>query len=71
MTIAYSALGSAGISTSCTLGLCGNADGRGIFFDLLEGFVMNELQSCFSGELAFLIAERVIAERVPVTGRIE
>jgi hypothetical protein len=43
-----------------------------MFFERLEGFVMNELQSFLLGEPAFgLERERVIELREPVTGRME
>lgn len=55
---------------SCTLGLWGSADGRGILFEREPPVVMNELQSFLSGELT-VATERVILESTPLTGRIE
>ena len=41
-----------------------------MFFDLVAPFVINELQSFFSGKSLFAV-EREMRERFPVTGRIE
>ena len=60
--MAYSALGSIGISMWPTLGVWGRHDGRGILFDLEPPVVMNELQSCVSGKFGF-VSDGVVLER--------
>jgi hypothetical protein len=53
MTIAYSALGSVGIATSATEGVCGKVEGRGILFDREVPPVEKMLASFHMGELVF------------------
>lgn len=70
MTIAYSAVGSVGISISAVDGVCGSVEGRGILFEREVPPVENILQSFLLGESKFEI-DRDMLEREPVTGRIE
>jgi hypothetical protein len=65
-TMAYSAVGSAGISISATDGVCGSVEGRGILFDReapcetkLASFVVRESK---------LAIERAKLVRVALTG---
>jgi hypothetical protein len=54
ITIAYSALGSVGIATSATEGVCGKVEGRGILFDREVPPVEKMLASFRMGELMFM-----------------
>ena len=68
--MAYSALGSVGVTTSATEGVCGSVDGRGILFDFEVPPIENILQSFLLGECVFAI-DRQMLERAPLTGRME